>query len=68
VLMVGNSLLLHGVQVNRLQEMTSSSMPNLPYFPGSDGLLRLAVCAARVVSAWSQAAGCSSGCRRELFS
>jgi len=56
VLMVGNSLLLHGVQVNRLQEMNLLQHANLPYFPGSDGLLRLAVCVARVVSAWSQAA------------
>src|SRR6266849_7051315 len=30
VLMVGNSLLLHGVQVNRLQEMTSSRMRICP--------------------------------------
>jgi len=37
VLMVGNSLLLHGVQVNRLQEMTSSSMRIYPIFLEATG-------------------------------
>lgn len=37
VLMVGNSLLLHGVQVNRLQEMTSSSMRLYPIFLEATG-------------------------------
>ena len=37
VLMVGNSLLLHGVQVNRLQEMTSSRMRIHPVFLEATG-------------------------------
>ncbi len=37
VLMVGNSLLLHGVQVNRLQEMTSSRMRLYPIFLEATG-------------------------------
>jgi hypothetical protein len=37
VLMVGNSLLLHGVQLNRLQEMTSSSMRIYPIFLEATG-------------------------------
>jgi len=37
VLMVGNSLLLHGVQVNRLQEMTSSRMRIYPIFLEATG-------------------------------
>jgi hypothetical protein len=37
VLMVGNSLLLHGVHVNRLQEMTSSSMRIYPIFLEATG-------------------------------
>jgi hypothetical protein len=37
VLIVGNSLLLHGVQVNRLQEMTSSSMRIYPIFLEATG-------------------------------
>src|ERR1700676_51080 len=37
VLMVGNSLLLHGVQVTRLQEMTSSRMRLYPIFLEATG-------------------------------
>jgi len=37
VLMVGNSLLLHGVQVDRLQEMTSSRMRLYPIFLEATG-------------------------------
>ena len=37
VLMVGNSLLLHGVQLNRLQEMTSSRMRIYPIFLEATG-------------------------------
>jgi hypothetical protein len=37
VLMVGNSLLLHGVQVNRLLEMTSSRMRLYPIFLEATG-------------------------------
>ena len=37
VLIVGNSLLLHGVQLNRLQEMTSSSMRIYPIFLEATG-------------------------------
>ena len=37
VLMVGNSLLLHGVQLNRLQELTSSRMRLYPIFLEATG-------------------------------
>jgi len=37
VLMVGNSLLLHGVEVNRLQELTSSRMRVYPVFLEATG-------------------------------
>ena len=37
VLMVGNSLLLHGVQLNRLQELTSSRMHLYPIFLEATG-------------------------------
>ena len=37
VLMVGNSLLLHGVEVNRLQELTSSRMRLYPVFLEATG-------------------------------
>ena len=37
VLMVGNSLLLHGVEVNRLQALTSSSMRLYPIFLEATG-------------------------------
>ncbi|HXJ12218.1 MAG TPA: hypothetical protein VNH19_08085 [Candidatus Limnocylindrales bacterium] len=37
VLMVGNSLLLHGVQLNRLQELTSSRMHIYPIFLEATG-------------------------------
>jgi hypothetical protein len=37
VLMVGNSLLLHGVQLNRLQTLTSSSMRLYPIFLEATG-------------------------------
>ena len=37
VLMVGNSLLLHGVQLNRLQELTSSRMRLCPIFLEATG-------------------------------
>jgi len=37
VLMVGNSLLLHGVQLNRLQELTSSRMRIYPIFLEATG-------------------------------
>jgi hypothetical protein len=37
VLMVGNSLLLHGVQLNRLQELTSSRMHTYPIFLEATG-------------------------------
>jgi hypothetical protein len=37
VLMVGNSLLLHGVQINRLQELTSSRMHLYPIFLEATG-------------------------------
>jgi len=56
VVMIGNSLFLDGVQVDRLQELTSKSLRIYPIL-GSYRLLRLAIRAAAHLSSRGKTAG-----------
>ena len=67
VLMIGNSLLLYGVDVGPLKELDRRPSPRLSRLPRSHCLLRLALRLAAAVSRWIKTSVRRSRCRGEWF-